>query len=134
MLVDHSSKSESLDRLVPRLIPCRPLGPDEVLAVGAPDDPDKPPCPVVGRDVADRPAGPMEAGEGAVEGLGFVRRVEAVHGAMLARMVVDGGFKVTVEHRKGIDPAALVVALEQATAKARAEVEAAEQGGETAAA
>jgi ParB family chromosome partitioning protein len=39
------------------------------------------------------------------------------------------GFKVTVEHRKGFDPAGLIAALEEALAKARAE-----QEGETAAA
>jgi ParB family transcriptional regulator, chromosome partitioning protein len=33
-----------------------------------------------------------------------------------------GGFKVTIEHRKGFDAASLVTALEEATSKARAEI------------
>ena len=35
----------------------------------------------------------------------------------------SAGFKVTVEHRKGFEPAALLAAVEEAAAKLRAEVE-----------
>jgi hypothetical protein len=47
---------------------------------------------------------------------------------------VDGGFKVTVSGRKGFDVLAWVEMLEDATRQARAKLEPAEQGGETAAA
>jgi ParB family transcriptional regulator, chromosome partitioning protein len=49
-------------------------------------------------------------------------------------MKVDGGFKVTVSGRKGFDVLAWVEVLEDAARQARAKLEPAEQGGETAAA
>jgi ParB family chromosome partitioning protein len=40
------------------------------------------------------------------------------------------GFKITVEHKRGFEPAPLLAALEEAAAKVRAEIEPAKQGAE----
>jgi ParB family chromosome partitioning protein len=77
-----------------------------------------------------RVAGKPKAADSKAKGRGASKAKPKLPTARTIR--TEGGYKVTVEHRKGFDPAALMATLEDATAKVRAEIEPARQGADAA--
>jgi hypothetical protein len=81
------------------------------------------------RQVASKPrAGGSKASKGRGASKGKVK-LQSVY-----RFKTEPGIRITAERSKGIDPVALVAALEEATRQAREKLEPAEQGGEQVAA